>query len=160
MIPRFRKSHLEQRATIIKLRTASTKKNFRIFLILYISLGRKHSHSLLFGLIRPPPFQTAPFGLKIWGRQLTTYPNNFQGGGFAYIYYFRTIRGEMYRALTRQTHHFCLHLWKLGKEKTLLFSSLKVFLVFDSTKVCWKQQKQNKQTLSFILHQKSSKTTY
>ena len=31
MIPRFRKSHLEQRATIIKLRTASTKKNFHIF---------------------------------------------------------------------------------------------------------------------------------
>ena len=31
MIPRFRKSYLEQRATIIKLRTASTKKKFRIF---------------------------------------------------------------------------------------------------------------------------------
>ena len=31
MIPRFRKSHLEQRATIIKLRTASTKKKFGLF---------------------------------------------------------------------------------------------------------------------------------
>ena len=120
----------------------------------------KHSHSLLFFLFRPPTFQTAPFGLKIWGRQLTTNPKNFQGGGFAYIYYFRIIRGEMYRALTRQTHNFYLHLWKLGKEKTLLFTSLKVFVVFDSTKVCWKQQKQNKQTLSFILHQKSSKSIY
>ena len=50
-------------------------------------------------------------------------------------------RGELYRALTRQTQQ----LWKLGKEKTLLFTSLKVFVVFGSTKVYWKQRKQNKQ---------------
>ena len=33
MIPRFRKSHLEQRATIIKLRTARTKKMFFFFVL-------------------------------------------------------------------------------------------------------------------------------
>ena len=36
--------------------------------------------------------------------------------------------------------HICLHLWNLGKEKPALFTSRKVFVVFDSTKVCWKQQ--------------------
>ena len=40
----------------------------------------------------------------------------------------------MYRALVRQTHHFCLHLWKLGKEKTLLFTSLEVFVCFRLNK--------------------------
>ena len=84
----------------------------------------------------------------------------YQGGAFAYIDYFHTIRGEMYRALTKQTQYFCLHLWKLDKEKTALFTSLKGFAVFDPTKVCWKQQKRNKQALSFILHQKSSKSIY
>ena len=40
----------------------------------------------------------------------------------------------MYRALARQTHNFCLHLWKLDKEKTLLFTSLKVFVVSTQQK--------------------------
>ena len=127
------------------------------------SLLSKHSHSRFLRrifLFRPPTLETAPFGLKISGWQLTTYQKNFQGGAFAYIHYFRTIRGEMYRALARQTHHFCLHLWKLGKEKATLFTSLKVFVVFDSTKMFGNQQKRNKQTHSFILHQKSSKTIY
>ena len=53
-----------------------------------------------------------------------------------------------------------LHLWNLDEKNTTLFTSLKVFVVFDSTKVCWKQQKQNKQTLSLILHQKLSKSIY
>ena len=59
------------------------------------------------------------------------------------------------------THiHVCLHLWKLGKEKTQLFTSLKVSVAFVSTKVYWKQNKQIKQTLNFVLHQKSSKSIY
>ena len=44
------------------------------------------------------------------------------------------------------------------KRKTQLSVSLKVFVVLDSTKVCWKQQKQNTRTLNFILHQKSLKS--
>ena len=123
-------------------------------------LHGKHSHSLLFGLIRRGELETAPFGMKISGCQLTTHPKNFQGGAFAYIDYFRTIREEMYRALVTQTHYSCIHLWELGKEKTVLFTSLKVFVVFDSTKMFGKQQKRNKQSHSFILHQKSSKSIY
>jgi len=46
----------------------------------------------------------------------------------------------------------------LDKEKTQLFISLKVYVAFASTKVCWKQTKQNKQTLNFILHKKTSKS--
>jgi len=46
----------------------------------------------------------------------------------------------------------------LGNEKTQLFIPMKVFVAFSSTKLCWKQQKQNNQTLNFILHQKTSKS--
>ena len=60
----------------------------------------------------------------------------------------------------RIDYYICLHLWNLGKEKTQPFTSLKVFVAFDSTKLCRKQQKQNKLTLSFLLHQKSSKFIY
>ena len=52
----------------------------------------------------------------------------------------------------------CLHLWNRDKKKPSFFISLRVFVILDSTKVCWNQRKGNKQTLSFILHQKSSKS--
>ena len=52
----------------------------------------------------------------------------------------------------RYDFFFCLHFWNLDKEKTQLFTSLKVFVAFVSTKVCWKLKKQSKQTLNFILH--------
>ena len=94
----------------------------------------KHSHSLLFGLIRRLTFQTAPFGLKISGCQLTTHPKNFQGGAFAYIDYFRTIREEMYRALARQTQYFCLHLWKLDKGENSTFYFTENFCCFRLNK--------------------------
>ena len=97
----------------------------------------KHSYSRFlrrFFLFRRTTSKTAPFGLRIWGRQLTTYPKNFQGGGFAYIDYFHPIRGEMYRALARPTYHFCIHLWKLDKDKTLLVTSLKFFCCFRLNK--------------------------
>ena len=60
----------------------------------------------------------------------------------------------------RIDYYICLHLWNLGKENTHPFTSLKVFVAFDSTKLCWKQQTQNKQSHSFLLHQKSSKSIY
>jgi len=44
------------------------------------------------------------------------------------------------------------------KRKTQLFTSLKVLVAFVSTKVCFKQKKQNKQTLNFVLHPKTSKS--
>ena len=47
---------------------------------------------------------------------------------------------------------------KMILENTEFFSSRKVFDVFGKTKVCWKQQKQNKQTLNLILQQKISKS--
>ena len=47
-----------------------------------------------------------------------------------------------------------------GQGKNTTFYFAESFCCFDSTKVCWKQQKQNKQTLSFILHQKLSKFIY
>ena len=35
--------------------------------------------------------------------------------------YILVFRGELYRALTRQTHHFYLQLWKLGKENNIFY---------------------------------------
>ena len=49
---------------------------------------------------------------------------------------------------------------EFGQEKTTLFTPLKAFVVFDPTKVCWKQYKQNTQTRNFSLHQKPSKYIY
>ena len=45
-----------------------------------------------------------------------------------------------------------------SEEKTQLFTSLNVFVAFISTKVCLKQKKQNKKTLNFVLHPKTSKS--
>ena len=43
-------------------------------------------------------------------------------------------------------------------EKQFFFTSLEVFVVFNSTKVNSREKKQNKQGLFFILHKKTSKS--